>query len=69
LLPPRSDRAPHSPRFPDEPDYLGLTREQAEQLAAERGLKIRFVAGRANIDPQRITAELQDGIVVAAQRV
>jgi hypothetical protein len=59
---------PHQPQFPDEPDFLGLTVEEATQLAAERGLQLRFVRGRANIDPGRITAEVEDGVIVLAQR-
>ena len=59
---------PHQPQFPDEPDFLGLTVEEAVRLAVERGLELRLRLGRDNIDPGRITAEVEDGVIVLAQR-
>jgi hypothetical protein len=67
-------RIPHEPQFPDEPDFIGLTEDQASTLATERGLLLRLLGSghgyfmRQNIDPGRVTAELESGVVVLAQR-
>lgn len=64
----------HQPQFPVEPDFLGLTPEQARDLATERGLALRVRdAGRgyamtADLRPNRVTAELEGGVIVYAQR-
>lgn len=62
------------PQFPDEPDFLGLTEAQSQRLAAERGLQLRLVGdGRsytmtAEVCPNRVTAEVEGGVIVYAQR-
>jgi hypothetical protein len=61
-------RMPHYPQFPDEPDFLGLTVEEAMQLAAERRFELRLNRALDNIDPERVTAEVEDGVIVRAQR-
>jgi hypothetical protein len=64
-------RIPHQPQFPDEPDFLGLTEEQAMRLAQERGLQFRLLSDdgshiQPNINTGRVTAELEGGVIVYA---
>jgi len=67
-------RVSHQPRFPEEPDFVGLTEDAAKRLAAGRGVVLRLVGDghgylmRLNIDPGRVTAEIEDGVIVLAQR-
>ena len=57
----------------DEPDFLGLTEEQAIRLAEVRGLQLPLLCDdgshiQPNIDTGRVTAELDGGVIVYAQR-
>jgi hypothetical protein len=62
------------PNFPDEPDFLGLTEAEARQLAAERALGLRLIREgdegpwTMEINTGRVTAELEDDVIVYAQR-
>lgn len=67
-------RLQHHPAAPDEPDFLGLTEDKARQLAAERGLRLRLLGDKYGYrmttegNSGRVTAELEGGVIVYAQR-
>jgi hypothetical protein len=58
----------------DEPDFLGLTEQQATTLAAKRQLQLRLIREgdeglmTLEINSGRVTAELEGGVVIYAQR-
>jgi hypothetical protein len=70
----RMGRLTRQPHRPDEPDFVGLTEEEATKLASQRGLQLRLLGDAhgyrmtADGNSGRVTAELVNGVIVYAQR-